>query len=403
MICTGTLNTLSAKYTNTLQANGTNPKGQHYFNHPFFQTGLMFFGEMLCLFAFQALCIIQKLTGRRNEAFSGGIITPLVWIIPASCDLVSTTLMLIGLSWTYASSFQMLRGSVIIFTGVFSVIILKAKLRLHHYLGIILVVSGLVSVGIGDFYYHDYNQAKSSSKKGVVFSDLLIVFSQVITAFQMIIEEKLLKKYRIHPLQAVGWEGLLGFAMVCSIYIPMYMIHWHPPTPHNQQYDPPRFEDITDAISMLENNWWILLASFIFILSVGAFNFAGVTVTSTMNATTRMVLDSIRTMLVWVISLHIHWQRLQPLQPVGYFVLVVGTAIYHDLIFTSLLSCVTWCKIRFNIGIRKEMLPERQPIINQTAGGISNDQPAYEHSDKDTGQEPQHDDVTFRYTRYSNM
>ena len=401
MICTGTLNTLSAKYTNLLKAKGTNPKDEHYFNHPFFQTGLMFFGEMLCLFAFQALNTIQKLTGRRNEAFSAGTITPLVWIIPASCDLVSTTMMFIGLSWTFASSFQMLRGSVIIFTGVFSVIFLKAKLHLHHYLGIILVVSGLVSVGIGDYNYNPDSEKELKVK--VIVSDLLIVFSQVISAFQMIIEEKLVKKYHVHPLQAVGWEGLLGFAMVCSIYIPMYMIHWHPPTPHNQQYDPPRFEDITDAISMLENNWRILLASFIFILSVGAFNFAGVTVTSTMNATTRMVLDSIRTMLVWVISFLIGWQVLQPLQPVGYFVLVVGTAIYHDLIFTTLFSCVTWCKIRFNIGIRKEMLPERQPIINQTAVGISNEQATHEHSGKDRGQEPQHDDVTFRYSRYSNM
>ena len=199
MICTGTLNTLSAKYTNLQKANGTNPKDEHYFDHPFFQTGLMFFGEMLCLFAFQTLYIIQKMTGRTNENFSIGNVTPLVWILPASCDLIGTTMMFIGLSWTFASSFQMLRGSVIIFTGVFSVIFLKAKLHLHHYLGIILVVSGLVSIGIGDYYYHDYNQEKSLSKKGVMFGDLLIVFSQVITALQMVIEEKLLKKYRIHP------------------------------------------------------------------------------------------------------------------------------------------------------------------------------------------------------------
>ena len=225
MICTGTLNTLSAKYTNLQKAKGTNPKDEHNFDHPFFQTGLMFFGEMLCLFASQALNTIQKMTGRINENFSMGNVTPLVWILPALCDLIGTTMLFIGLSWTFASSFQMLRGSVIIFTGVFPVIFLKAKLRLHHYLGIILVVSGLVSIGIGDYYYHDYNQAKSLSKKGVVFSDLLIVFAQVIAALQVVIEEKLLKKYRIHPLQAVGWEGLLGFAMVCSIYIPMYMIH----------------------------------------------------------------------------------------------------------------------------------------------------------------------------------
>ena len=398
MICTGTLNTLSAKYTNLQKAKGTNPKDEHNFDHPFFQTGLMFFGEMLCLFAFQAFHTIQKMTGRINENFSMGNVTPLVWILPALCDLIGTTMMFVALSWTFASSFQMLRGSVIIFTGVFSVIFLKAKLHLHHYLGIILVVSGLVSVGIGDYYYHDYNQAKSLRKKDVLCSDLLIVFSQVIVALQVVIEEKLLKKYRIHPLQAVGWEGLFGFAMVCSVYIPMYLIHWNPRL--NEQHQ--RFENIADAIIMLGNNWRIRISALVFIISVGVFNVAGLSVTITMNATTRMVLDNMRTMMIWVVSLLIPWQRLQPLQPVGYVFIVFGTSVYHDLIFTSLLSCIKWCKRCFHIGIENERRLEYQPI-NPTAGGMSDEQASYENSAGDKGQEPQHDDMMFRYTRHSNI
>ena len=57
------------------------------------------------------------MTGRINENFSMGNVTPLVWNLPALCDLIGTTMMFIALSWTFASSFQMLRGSVIIFTG----------------------------------------------------------------------------------------------------------------------------------------------------------------------------------------------------------------------------------------------------------------------------------------------
>lgn len=39
--------------------------------------------------------------------------------------------------------------------------------------------------------------------------DLLIVMAQVIVAIQMVLEEKFVYKHDVHPLQAVGTEGLL--------------------------------------------------------------------------------------------------------------------------------------------------------------------------------------------------
>jgi drug/metabolite transporter (DMT)-like permease len=41
----------------------------------------------------------------------------------------------------------MLRGSVIIFTGILSMIFLKKKLRVHHWSGMVLVLCGLAFVG----------------------------------------------------------------------------------------------------------------------------------------------------------------------------------------------------------------------------------------------------------------
>ena len=37
--------------------------------------------------------------------------------------------------------------------------------------------------------------------------DLLIIMAQVITAAQMVYEEKVVGKYNVHPLKAVGLEG----------------------------------------------------------------------------------------------------------------------------------------------------------------------------------------------------
>ena len=40
-----------------------------------------------------------------------------IFLPPALCDMTATSVQYIGLTLTYASSFQMLRGAVIIFTG----------------------------------------------------------------------------------------------------------------------------------------------------------------------------------------------------------------------------------------------------------------------------------------------
>lgn len=44
-------------------------------------------------------------------------------------------------------------------------------------------------------------------------------------------------------------------------------------------------------------------------ISIAFFNFAGVSVTKELSATTRMVLDSVRTLVIWTVSLALHWQN----------------------------------------------------------------------------------------------
>ena len=67
-------------------------------------------------------------------------------------------------------------------------------------------------------------------------------------------------------------------------------------------------------------------------VSIAFFNFAGISVTKEMNATTRMVLDSVRTLVIWGVSLGIGWQDFHFLQLIGFVILVVGMCIYNDLL-----------------------------------------------------------------------
>lgn len=53
---------------------------------------------------------------------------------------------------TSASSFQMLRGAVIIFTGLLSVAFLGRRLLPSQWIGIFITILGLVVVGLADFF-----------------------------------------------------------------------------------------------------------------------------------------------------------------------------------------------------------------------------------------------------------
>lgn len=86
---------------------------------------------------------------------------------------------------TSASSFQMLRGAVIIFTGLLSVAFLGRRLVASQWTGILITILGLIVVGLADFM----SGHKDDSHK----------LSEVITG----------KVERM-----VGWKGILVVARV---------------------------------------------------------------------------------------------------------------------------------------------------------------------------------------------
>ena len=154
-----------------------------------------------------------------------------------------------------------------------------------------------------------------------------------------------MKKYDVPPLVAVGWEGIFGFSMLGLLMFPFYFI----PASFGASR-PIRLENAIDAFIQFSNNWQIIFSMLGLIVSIAFFNFSGLTVAKELNATTRMVLDSVRTMFVWFVSLGVGWELFNYLQPVGYVLLVVGTFVYYNMVFVPL-----WKKFRGG-GSEKEPL-----------------------------------------------
>lgn len=166
---------------------------------------------------------------------------------PACCDIAGTTLMNVGLLFVAASIYQMTRGALVLFVGLFSVVFLRRKLFLYQWLALFGVVLGVALVGLAGALFnggggHDGDDdtqnaaraaltvatihvravAKTPQAVQTILGVLLIAAAQIFTASQFVLEEWILEHYAMDPLQVVGWEGNFGFLVTVVGMIILY-------------------------------------------------------------------------------------------------------------------------------------------------------------------------------------
>jgi drug/metabolite transporter (DMT)-like permease len=97
----------------------------------------------------------------------------------------------------------MLRGGVIVLVAFFSVIILKRKLYSHHYLGMLLVITGVTMVGVSAILDTKSDNSSGSQALGVI----LIASSLILQAGLFVSEEIIFQHRHFEPMECVGGEG----------------------------------------------------------------------------------------------------------------------------------------------------------------------------------------------------
>lgn len=219
-----------------------------------------------------------------------------------------------------------------------------------------MIIFGLVIVGASDFLFND--GGTSHSRNNVITGDLLIILAQIIISVQMVYEERYVAGLDIPALQAVGWEGFFGFSMLSILLIPMYYIKVGEPFNHNANGS---LEDFYDALVQLTNNWQLILSTAGTILSIAFFNFAGISVTKEISATTRMVLDSVRTLVIWIVALGLGWQIFHWLQILGFIGLLTGMCLYNNIIILQTCSGIRSAYIRRRYGELQSDIIENRP------------------------------------------
>eukprot|EP01094_Clydonella_sp_ATCC50884_P002698 TRINITY_DN12057_c0_g1_i1.p1 TRINITY_DN12057_c0_g1~~TRINITY_DN12057_c0_g1_i1.p1 ORF type:complete len:418 (+),score=103.37 TRINITY_DN12057_c0_g1_i1:36-1256(+) len=373
MLVSGSINTLSKKWQNDSTSTGIGGVEQS-FEEPWTQSLFMFTGEAICMLGYFATIFYERHTAQvgsdavlSHASYSTNVapqdeeepiiassrpkdrvdimlerypaLEPFLFLFTSFFDLIGTTLAGIGLLYTPASVYQMLRGAIIVFSGVLSMVFLKRQLFLFNWIGIATTTFGLVLVGMSSVFGESDSSENSdgghSNAELALFGDVLIVLAQLASAFQMIVQETFLKRRSYPPLQIVGSEGVWGVIMMLFFVLPIcYFIP-------GDQYG--SYENAINGFIMIGHNWILLVLVITYTLSIAFYNFFGLSVAKQLTTVHRTFIDACRTVIVWVVEVMLFYitggsigqEWVTPwsfLQLAGFGFLVLGTFIYNAVL-----------------------------------------------------------------------
>jgi len=267
--------------------------------------------------------------------------------LPASLDVLGSGVSGVGMLFISASVWQMMRGSLILFTAALSVLVLGRRLERQHVLGLLLATLGLALVGISSWLDSEtptlfsllVHGSSGGSASDALFGIILTVLSQLCTAIQVVVEESLLKigsdRYTTpSPERVVAYEGLWGCMIMIVVLIGLQ---------YTSGPDHGSAENSVDSFEKLFNSSTLIFLVLFYLLSIAIFNVLGMTVSKYLSSVHRTLIDSSRSVVVWAIQL-VAWHCLDSatygtpwtsnswLQLVGFIVLVLGTLVYNEVI-----------------------------------------------------------------------
>ena len=208
-------------------ATGGNPELEIYecisFSHPFVQAAFMFIGEILC----GVLYCAMRCAGRGEPM---PYFNPLLLAVAGLCDMTATSMMYVGLTMTYVSTFQILRGFVVVVTAVFSEFVLGRKQQKYHWVGVAMVVVGTVVVGAAPYVEAPLGSKTDTPSAGAsnpVVGNIIIVLAQIVVGVQVSQGERAcaagesVRSWRLREVDGVvaGWqtvESVTKCGWVCA-------------------------------------------------------------------------------------------------------------------------------------------------------------------------------------------
>lgn len=341
-IIAGTINSLAIKFCFQTRALGIDGE-EEYFQKPWFSSLVMFIAMTCALPLHYFFERNQKLPHQIPDEMVESKIT---WSLskaiffPSMCDMIGSSMQQIGLVYINLSIYQMLKGSILLFSAILSIIFLDRKLRTHNWIGLGVACVALSLVGFSSILSTTDDQAQGSSS-GTLWTQLLgisvVIAGQVICASQYVVEEHLLKPPNTaSPLVLVGLEGAWGMIVMVGIILPLFQFLPGADTEN-------RYENTLDSFVKLSNSSFLCILTVTCFFSVLIYNIVGVMITAESSCIHHTFLDAMRTIFIWMISVltfyvdptHTFgepWTPYSWMQMGGFGLLIMGQLIYDEII-----------------------------------------------------------------------
>ncbi|SCU82927.1 LANO_0B07866g1_1 [Lachancea nothofagi CBS 11611] len=326
LVITGGINSLFTKYQDNQCVRDCDGNSPVFFNQPVLQTLQMFIGEMTVLIVFWG----QK---KNAPLLDAGIpAKPAIkgrqyglLALPAICDIVATTMLNLALVMIPVSIYQMIRGGIVFFVALFSVLFLGRKVSRLEWTSLAVIVLG---VGVVGYSGQGVTAAETSKSKhgteSLFLGVCLIVLALIFMATQFIVEEHIMARRQVIPVSLVGFEGLFGTLITFGILLFGDILSGHNKVDSSV--------NMSQAFVDLFSNNKVLYSSVAIMVSIACFNYFGTSITKNVSATSRSTVDTCRTMLVWLASLALGWESFRSLQLLGFTLLVFGTLVFNGAI-----------------------------------------------------------------------
>lgn len=227
------------------------------------------------------------------------------------------------------------KNATVIFTAIFSVFYLKKRLLWHQIVGIVIIMVGFLSVSFSSIFYEESNPHHHSFDFMSIVGILSLFLSLVFQGYCYCFEEHLFDVYDINVAHLLGLESMMGAIVSTGIFlITMNITCTHPEFCNSEVAQ--KIDSPPEAIYDLKYNYawgYFILTMF----SIMIFNLLGVFVTKHSGAVFRVVLDTLRTIVIWIISLLVGFEKLTPfgklgLELTGFVLLIFGNLVYNELV-----------------------------------------------------------------------
>jgi drug/metabolite transporter (DMT)-like permease len=350
MLLSGTCSTVFQKLMLEQRTEGRDLYPAHKFSKPWYLTLVMFIAEILAMvFYFISRCVDRSSGGVATALLDENPTQPrrsnlriyLLLGLPSLCDLVGTAIQSIGLLYLSASVWQMLRGAMIIFSALLHAFVLKRPQKSYMWAGVIIVTLALVVVGFAAVV--STGVASSDVSSGlVILAIVLTVGSQFLRAVQVILEDYFIHDIDISSYLIVGVEGIWGVIATIGIFLPICQNIGSVSDEGNGVH-----EDSLDTLIMLRNSPGLIGMTVAYVFAILGLNVCGMLVTEITNAVMRTIIESMRTMCVWIVQLILYaalkktdygnahpgigerWTIPSIMELSGFLLLVTGMFVYN--------------------------------------------------------------------------